>query len=406
MNWKIYQSGNYLYIEAIDDVVLIDGLVGSFEFLRKQKDDNYFHLYKNGVQVRNNEVFEIGSLFDIDNNLFTLESFNEFKQNLKQVATSSDSESNTGNMQTESEPIHVISSNNGIINIDSRGSMYNGIEVGGTSGFHKYIFQGFKNTVDILASSSPLTLNIGARAASVLTSPGSFEKDGTGNSWNSYIYSTESFNPSELDFAFSWLVESVTGTIREMGGMDNNPNQNQSYTSLESAIYQVNNYFYSRVYESGAAKVIPNYSTFYLQVGDRLGLGSIDGIVFYFVIRNEIIIEIYKSDVKLTEPMFFKAALNRGDGSSGESLIGDVKVHLSTKKTGFGVSIEGNSSDEITPLHIQTLLDEAGVNVLPGSTYGNLNITRQPFEKYENLSIDVTHTFVGNYKSINSELVF
>ena len=59
------------------------------------------------------------------------------------------------------------------------------------------------------------------------------------------------FDPLTENFAVSWLVESITGTIREMGGLDDIAQQNNFYSSIAYAVYQVNNYFYSYVYEKG-----------------------------------------------------------------------------------------------------------------------------------------------------------
>lgn len=287
--------------------------------------------------------------------------------------------------------------------IDSRASKFQGIATGSTGGIHKYNFVTEANTVDLLGATTPATILLGTNVT--LLAPDSYEKSITGNTWNSYIYSQESFDPTTTDFAVSWLVENVgldgddgvTGTIREMGGLDNNPTQNGSYSSIEFAIYQVNNYFYSRVYEGGAAIIIPNYTTFYFQIGDRMGVKCIDGVVSYFVIRGTTETVIYTSLKKATEPLFFKAAFNRGDGSSGHSELGGVVFHVAQKKVIHSVEILGESTADITD-EDKEKLKTVGIENVNGK-YSDILFDRSNGSRFNNsgtpYNLDYSHSYFG-----------
>ena len=311
----------------------------------------------------------------------------------------------TNNSLTENEPAHTITQASGITTIDARASKYQGLEVGGSNGVHRYTFQGQKNTVDLLGSTTPATLNAGTN---VNISSGVVSKNITGNTWNASAYSTESFDPNVMDFAVTVEVESTTGTIREMIGLDDNPTQNNSYTSLDFAISQVNNYFYSRVYENGAATVIPNYTTFYFQVGDKIGVKCINGYVTYFVLRGTTVTDIYTSLKKATTPLYFKTALNRGNASSGASAVGNIEFYTSQKIDTYSLSIEGNSISSISDNDKDNLKNNAGIEFLSGSTYSLFDFTRTNSIRFGNglLPIDLTHVYRGLDNNIQTTITF
>ena len=291
--------------------------------------------------------------------------------------------------------------------LDARESVYNDQVVGAVDGRHYWVLQRKSNTVDLFGTTQPINIVAGSN---VDVNGVEVEKNVTGNSWNASFYSGQAFDPTVEDFAISWLVEDVTGTIREMGGLDNNPSQNNSYTSMEFAIYQVNNYFYSRVYESGAAIVIPNYTTFYLQIGDRLGIKCVNQVVKYFVIRDGVEIVIYTSTKKATEPLYFKGAFNRGSSSSGHSNIGSVEWHVGKTTTNNTAVISGNSTDTLEYRHLAEG-DKIGVGFNPTSKYSDLTYTPLSSDKFKydngNLyPLDYTHGFFAGASQSVGEVNF
>lgn len=282
----------------------------------------------------------------------------------------------------------------GIHRLDARESIYNDQVVGAVDGRHYWVLQRKSNTVDLFGTTQPITITAGAK---VDVNGLDVEKNVTGNSWNASFYSGQAFDPTVEDFAVSWLVENTTGTIREMGGLDNNPSQNNSYNSMEFAIYQVNNYFYSRVYESGAAIVIPNYTTFYLQVGDRLGIKCVNQVVSYFVLRAGVETIIYTSAKKATDPLYFKGAFNRGNSSSGHSSIGSVEWHTGKTLINNTAVISGNSTDTLAFRHLPEG-GKVGIEFNPTCKYSDLTYTALDSDKFKDTNgniypLDFTHGF-------------
>ena len=324
------------------------------------------------------------------------ELFNALKLVFTQNTTQQENINGNGNSY-ENMSIVTILEIGGITTLDARQSTANGTVTGDTSGKHEWFFRGLKNVPKLTGSRTSLNINPNGN---VNISGEDAIKNVAGNSWNSSFYSTETFDPLTENFAISWLVESVTGTIREMGGLDDNATANSSYSSIEYAIYQVNNYFYSRVYEKGASIIIPNYTNLILQVGDRLGIKVINQVVTYFVLRGSTIYDIYTSLTPATTPLQFKGAFNRGNASSGASLIGDVDVHSETELDNFIIKIEGSSSDILSDEHKELLKNEAGIISLTESTYSKLQFTKDVSGKFQN-DKEVTH----EYRSLTNQTI-
>lgn len=297
--------------------------------------------------------------------------------------------------ENESVSNFIITNNSPQYNVDASKSTHKCKEVGGVSGFHRWFLSGNRNTVDVLASGTPITM---IANANVTINGNNFEKSITGNSWNSSGYSQESFDPLNQDFAFTWAVESITGTIREMGGLDNNPTQNNSYTSLEHAIYQVSGNFYNRVYETGAQKVT-NMGNIPLSVGDRLGIRVETCKVTYFILRGSIITDVYVSEKELSVPVQFKTSLNRGTSSSGASVLGDIQYHTVTKPESFFLQFDGYATDLISDEDKERIKKEAGLTLQSGSTYSNWQFERDSIDRFSNQNIDIKHVYIGDYNT-------
>lgn len=416
---KIEIIGNALVITDLDtNAIVLDVPKSDFYYNATKLNIGKVSLYDTSSKNQFTSIEFINKLTDTvdkDNVVFTKTTFTDFaRTNLGSAniggsggATDETTDQSNEDMN-KSEPINEVTTVNNITTIDAKASKYSGLETGDVMGKHLYVFSGLKNTLDILAPTTLATIQAGANV--VLVSPGTYEKDIAGNTWNASIYSTESFNPLTEDFAVSWKVESVDGTIREMGGFDDNPTQNNSYNSIEYAIYQVNNYFYSYVYEKGASKKIPNYTTFYHQVNDRQGVACIDQIIYYFVIRNGILTIIHKSTTKATNPLFFKAAFNRGDGSSGESTLGDVQFHTATKTDSFNVKVDGLAGEVVTEEHRKILAENCGISLLTGATYSNLEHTRLDIDKFKTSGtpypVNLTHSYIGVLDSVTKEITY
>lgn len=290
--------------------------------------------------------------------------------------------------------------------LDATASKAQGVVSGAFQGRHRYEIAGQVNTVDLLGETTPIAIIAGAN---VTVNGVEVEKSNTGNSWNSSFYSTLAFDPNVEDFAVSWLIEETTGTIREMAGLDDSPSQNNSYSSIEYAVYQVNGYFYSRVYEGGTAILIPGYSTFYFQMGDRVGVKCIDGFVTYFVIRAGVETKIYTSTKRATVPLYFKGAFNRGDGSSGHSNIGSVKWHTAKKTVGKTVHVEGGAADLVSDADTEKLA-QIGMDVQSGATYGVLTFARNASSKFDDagtpFDLAVSHAYLASFAETSLTATF
>lgn len=258
------------------------------------------------------------------------------------------------------------------IQVDATLSEWNGDAVGGTLGSHYYSIEVLKSTLDITAGDTPVPTTAGLNVDFDGTY---YKKNISGNAWNSWFKSTNPIiDPATENAAVTWEVEGDhdsdgadgdDGTIREMGGLDNNPDQNQSYSSIDFALYQVNgNLIY--IYESGAYK---NSYTVPMDPGDRLGVKVEQGVVSYFHLRGTTETVVHVSDTVATDPLYFKGTLNRGNASSGASVMGDVRKHNTLIPTVVTETITGGAASAISSVDQEKLVN-LGLTILPGSTYG------------------------------------
>lgn len=292
------------------------------------------------------------------------------------------------------------------ISIDATGCLYDGIEQGASRGSHYYSISVLKNYLDVSGASELVPTIAGANVTEL---DDSFIKTGSSNSWDSWFQSESIvINPLVEDALITWPVEvdidsdgddGADGTIREMGGLDDNPALNNSFSSGEYMLYQYNN---SRLYmyENGANK---GYKSQALLVGDLMGLRVESGVVSYVHYREGVETVIGVSDKKAEVPLFFKAALNRGANSSGHSQIGDVRVcksvtsKLITKHI-FGGAAETLSDDD------KSKLKDLGLDALEGSTYSLVNAQKQQSSRWdEGREYTVRHGyFIGESQSTSS----
>lgn len=300
-----------------------------------------------------------------------------------------------------------IATNNGITTLDARQSTYGGNAKGATDGLHRYNITTKRNTVDMFADRTPIQIGAGSN---VEVNGAEVKKTDASNSWNASFYSEQAMDPNAQDFAVSWEVESVTGTIREMAGLDDAPTANQSYSSGDYFIYQVNNNFHSAVYEEGAAIKIPNYTNFTLQVGDRLFVKCVENVVYSGVLRGQEETVLYTSQKKATSALKFKGALNRGQGQSGHSVMTNVEWHNKTKAVLKQIQIMGAAGQELTQDHIE-LLKSAGMTVQSGATYDLLSFERDSSAFFQNsegaaYGLDVTHAYLAGFQPSTGTISF
>lgn len=277
-------------------------------------------------------------------------------------------------------------------NINSTTSTWNDNVTGGAIGLHSYIFTGKKEELDITSESLPLTLIAGNN---VEVNNDGYQKNVAGGSWNSSFYSQESFNPNDQDFAISWLVESTSGTIREMCGLAANPSINDSYSSIDYAVYQVNATFYYVVYESGRSSVTGSGSVA-VAVGDRIGIKVIDNKVTYYIQKGDEITDIYTSLKDAKAPLFFKAALNRGTDLSGHSVVTNCQYHTNTKTVIKTTDISGLANESITSDDADRL---AKLGIIPeeGTLYSNINFTKPVSTRFpSNTELTYNHIYSVN----------
>ena len=257
------------------------------------------------------------------------------------------------------------------VRIDATQSEYDGNPTGGTLGSHAYVITTTRNSLDVLAGATDEPVIAGNDV--VFDGTDTFTKQSSGNGWSSWFQSVAPIgNALAEDFAVSWLVESVTGTIREMGGFDNAPDSNNSFTHGEYMMYQVNGN-QLQIYESGTRKAIVDYE---LQVGDRLGIKVEGQHVCYFVIRGSVLVVLYESNIKTNAILYFKGALNRGDGQSGHSTMGDVHSHKVMSPQAVKARINGPADH---PLHDDDIAALATVGLVadPTSAYSLILATKQ-----------------------------
>ena len=283
----------------------------------------------------------------------------------------------------------------GAYTLDATGSIENGVVKGGLSGFHRYAFTRNLNTVDIGGARTPINIVAGGN---VTVNGVDVEKNVANNAWNASFYSAQAFDPLLEDFAVSWLVESVTGTIREMGGLDDNPSANNSYNSIDYAAYQVNNYFNTTVYEKGASTAMPGYVRHYFQVGDRIGVKCIDGVVTYFTTRAGVEKEFYTSAKRATVPLYFKGAFSRT--SAEGHVMGGVEWHSAKIASPSTVHLSGASADIISDADKESLV-KIGLVIASGSTYSKPVFSLIDSDKYKDSGaqypLSLTHGYAGTY---------
>jgi len=274
------------------------------------------------------------------------------------------------------------------IEIDTRDSTQGGVATGATLGYHDLTISTIKNALDISAGSisEPLT----AGQSVTIDANDEVTKSIAGNSFNSWFQSTNVIgNGSTEDFAVTWLVESVTGTIREMGGLDDNPGANNSYTSGEFMIYQVNGnslYFY----ENGANMRQISYT---LQVGDRLGIKIESQVARYIHIRGSVETVVHVSDKVAGGDYYFKGALNRGNASSGHSTMGDIQSHGTYVQTPSIERLSGPASQTITAEDVATL-DKIGLIADPNSPYSLIAAQRVENANFPaSTTYEITHGY-------------
>lgn len=306
----------------------------------------------------------------------------------------------TNNPTNESEdefmplavPKSVFSETNGNYSLNSTSSTWNDNVTGGAVGRHDYIFTAEKQELDISSESLPLTL---IAKDNVQASGDGFAKTSTGAVWNSSFHSEESFDPNEQDFAISWLVEATGGTIREMCGLCSNPDSSNSYSILDYAVYQVNNTFYTVVYQKGKSQSTGKGSV-RVNVGDRIGIKVIDNTVTYFIQSGDEFTDIYTSLIKATKPLHFKAALNRGPELSGASVVTGCQYHANTVTALKTVSISGLATESISEDDAYRL-SKIGITPAEETLYSNINFTRQASTRFPaNSSITYNHTYSVN----------
>lgn len=251
----------------------------------------------------------------------------------------------------------------GQFHIDCRASTNDGVASGGTMGDHSYSISTQRNYLDILAGDSDIALSAGANV--VVNADGDYVKSITGNSWNSWFKSADVvFEPGMTDAMISWEIESTTGTIREMGCLDDNPDANASYTSGEYCLYQLSAsqlYIYEKtlnVYRHAIS----------LSVGDRLGIHVEEGLVKYIHLRGNVPTVVFTSQTKALTPLSFKGVLNRGSASSGAAVMGDIKLHDTMVSRGIGVRVLGAATAEVSD-EDKTKLSTIGLTVDEGSLY-------------------------------------
>ena len=266
------------------------------------------------------------------------------------------------------------------VQIDARPSLYNGTAQGGAEGYHRYgmtTLRNFVAPIDIsdITTRVPLTAGINVE---LLPDGITYRKLNTGNSWNSWFQSTNILiDPINENAAISWAIEDdpdgdgetgAQGTQREMAGLSATPSQNASYTSIDYAMYQVNATTVY-VYEKGVN--IGNFAV-PMAVGDHFLIKCDSGVVSYYLISSGGSEQfIYESKTPATSSMYFKAALNRGDGSSGNSIVGDVRKHGALIAAPVMANIQGNPQELIRDEDVTKLLN-LGLVVITGSVYSNI----------------------------------
>ena len=268
--------------------------------------------------------------------------------------------------QSETSVVNISNPTPDTVTIDGRDSTDRGVATGGQIGVHSYQISTIRNNLDVTAGSTEVPTIAGVAVDEI--SPGVWQKNIAGNAWDSWFQSADPIGSVNNDFAVSWLIEESAGTIREMGGLDNQPNSNASFTSIEFAVYQVNDTTI-QFYESGGLQQTLSQG---ISIGDRFGVKIERGVASSFILQGGIETVLRVSPRAASGDLFFKGALNRGVGSSGHSVMGQVHVHDTLHPGPVVANIIGGAKEAISELDANTLLD-VGLVVLPGSTYSLIN---------------------------------
>lgn len=77
--WKIYKSGNYIYVHDTVNEQLIEGGLSTIEFRKKLNTDTAYRVFKDGVDQLNFAI-DISDMINVDNISYTLSTFESFKE--------------------------------------------------------------------------------------------------------------------------------------------------------------------------------------------------------------------------------------------------------------------------------------------------------------------------------------
>ena len=292
------------------------------------------------------------------------------------------------------------------IQLDGRGSKMGQVVTGGIDGEHSFSLSTVKQNLDALAGDEVQAIVAGANVTYDANAD-MFFKNVAGNAWNSWFQSQNAIiDPTIEDCAVSWPIEGdfdndgdtgAEGTVREMGGLDDNPASNASYTSGEFMIYQVNATT-AYIYEKGSNK--GNFPIA-MSAGDRFMIRFSSGTVEYLLKKGTELILIYTSLNKPSGPLFFKGALNRGLGSSGDSAMGDVRTHKVMTPEVINTRVSGAATAEVNQHDIDKL-KELGLEVSQGALYSNLIAQRN---ESVNFPAGTTYDYTYGYTVVLSQAI-
>ena len=284
--------------------------------------------------------------------------------------------------------------------IDSRISTHDngsGVEqvTGGAEGIHFLTLTGAVQELDIAGAATPATYLPGSNVTAV---GNGYAKSIDGNGWNASVASVESFDPRLQDFAVTWDVEQAQASMNEMAGLTARQMTNQSYNTIDYALYQVNNYLYGYVYESGSRLQMSGYTTHYPAAGDRFGVRCVNGVITYFVMSAAgIVKDVHTSSKKAESPLFWRGAFYRGTNqAAGASMIGGVQFHTATKVNMKTVQIAGNANSTISA-EDALRLEALGMFVNPTAKYSDIHFERPVSIRFPaNSAIDLSHLYCVN----------
>ena len=263
------------------------------------------------------------------------------------------------------------------VKIDAGKSMLDDIELGSSDGTHSYMIESTRYYLDVTAGGDVVVTQAGANV-DYDAATNMWSKNIAGNGWNSYFYSADTVIDADTqDAAVTVPIEidhdsdgatGAQGTVREMFGLASNPTANASYNKIDFAVYQVNA---TTVYafQNGTNK--GNFSQPMI-VGDRLGIRIDSGVASVIHVRGATETPIYVfKDAMATGKYYAKGAFNRGVGSSGVSVMGDVQLHTTTVAKPMLTHIQGDAGSLVTDDDKAKLL-ELGLSVNSQSVYNNI----------------------------------